>query len=186
MQPSVCVRDGMKLWCLSVSGQRLVGERYGQLNSDRWSTILLQVWKMKHGQIRNLILSPSAYLSFTSVEKRWCLGVECVSQEEEDGVLWWGRGEGYPAVILNGLITGNKPGCARHYADSQSPHPKPLAERVTSLKESLLNQILLGEHLIILNTISFNKYNFQKSINCQKTIELTGCSCRSVSNAQLL
>lgn len=37
--------------------------------------------------------------------------------------------EGYPAVILNGLITGNKPGYARRiYAASQSPHPKTLAD----------------------------------------------------------
>lgn len=30
------------------------------------------------------------------------------------GQHWWGRREGYPALILDGLITGNKPGHARH------------------------------------------------------------------------
>lgn len=37
--------------------------------------------------------------------------------------------EGYPAAILDGLITGNKPRYARHiYATTQWPHPKPLTE----------------------------------------------------------
>lgn len=94
---------------LEVFGERFEGERHGhtsQWTSERWG----------RGSPDTRHPPPTA----SRIPSPWLWRKDEVSvwnawlRRWRMGRHWWGRGEGYPALILDGLITGKQPGHGRH------------------------------------------------------------------------